>query len=92
MQETSLMKTFENTEFGNVRVVMIDNVPWFVGKDVASVLGYERVTKAIVDHVREKDPEGKSILRNAYRSWYFKKRIQEIEGIGIEATLLVFLF
>lgn len=36
---------------------------------------------------RKDNPEGKSILRNAYRSWYFKKRIQEIEGIGIERDL-----
>lgn len=36
---------------------------------------------------RKDNPEGKSILRNAYRSWYFKKRIQEIEGIGIERNL-----
>lgn len=36
---------------------------------------------------RKGNPEGKSILRNAYRSWYFKKRIQEIEGIGIERDL-----
>ena len=36
---------------------------------------------------RKNNPEGRSILRNAYRSWYFKKRIQEIEGIGIERDL-----
>lgn len=36
---------------------------------------------------RKGNPEGKSILRNAYRSWYFKKRIQEYEGIGIERDL-----
>ncbi len=36
---------------------------------------------------RKDNPEGKSILRNAYRSWYFKKRIQEFEGIGIERDL-----
>jgi len=33
------------------------------------------------------NPEGKSILRNAYRSWFFKKNIQNIEGIGIERDL-----
>ena len=33
------------------------------------------------------NPEGRSILRNAYRSWYFLKRLQEIEGIGIERDL-----
>ena len=33
------------------------------------------------------NPEGRSILRNAYRAWFFKKRFQEIEGIGIERDL-----
>ena len=36
---------------------------------------------------RKGNPEGRSILRNAYRAWYFKRRIQEIEGIGIERDL-----
>lgn len=36
------------------------------------------------------NPEGKSVLRGAYRPWYFKKRIQEIEGIGIERNLAGF--
>lgn len=36
------------------------------------------------------NPEGRSILRNAYRSWYAKKRIEEIEGIGIERDLAGF--
>ncbi|MGI6498023.1 MAG: hypothetical protein ACOX0U_04265 [Oscillospiraceae bacterium] len=39
---------------------------------------------------RKGSPEGRSILRNAYRSWYFKRRIQEIEGIGIERDLAGF--
>jgi len=33
------------------------------------------------------NPEGRSVLRNAYRPWYFKKRIEEIEGVGIERDL-----
>ncbi len=36
---------------------------------------------------RKGNPEGRSILRNSYRNWYFKRRIQEIEGIGIERDL-----
>ena len=36
---------------------------------------------------RKNNPEGRSVLRNAYRSWYFKRRIQEIEAIGIERDL-----
>jgi len=37
--------------------------------------------------VNKNNPEGRSILRNAYRPWYFKKRIEEIEAIGIERDL-----
>lgn len=32
-------------------------------------------------------PEGRSLLRNAYRAWFFKKRIEEIEAIGVERDL-----
>lgn len=37
--------------------------------------------------VTRDNPEARSLLRNAYRPWYFKKRIEEIEGIGIERDL-----
>jgi len=37
--------------------------------------------------VKKNNPEGRSVLRNAYRPWYFKKNIEEIEGIGIERDL-----
>jgi len=36
---------------------------------------------------RKNNPEGRSILRTAYRDWYFKRRIQEIEGMGLERDL-----
>lgn len=36
---------------------------------------------------QKNNPEGRSLLRNAYRSWYFKKNIQVVEGIGIERDL-----
>jgi hypothetical protein len=35
-------------------------------------------------------PEGRSVLRSAYTSWYYKKRIQQIEGTGIERDLAGF--
>lgn len=37
---------------------MQDGEPWFVGKDVAEALGYERATKAIQDHVDFEDKDG----------------------------------
>jgi phage gp29-like protein len=33
------------------------------------------------------NPEGRSLLRNAYRPWYYKHRIEEIEAVGIERDL-----
>ena len=36
---------------------------------------------------RKNNPEGKSILRNAYTSWYYKTNIQRIEAIGVERDL-----
>lgn len=46
---------FTNPDFGSVRVVTIDNEPWFVGKDVAEALGYKRSADAIKVHVDEDD-------------------------------------
>jgi len=40
--------------------------------------------------VSRDNPEGKSLLRNAYRPWFFKKHFEEIEGIGIERDLAGF--
>lgn len=37
--------------------------------------------------IHKNNPEGLSILRNAYRPWYYKKRMEEVEGIGIERDL-----
>lgn len=49
----SNIKIFENPEFGSIRTVEINNEPWFVGKDVAEVLGYSNPRKALADHVRD---------------------------------------
>ena len=49
------LKIFENQEFGKIRSVMVNNEPYFVGKDIAEVLGYSNTRKAIQDHVDEDD-------------------------------------
>lgn len=49
------LKIFENVEFGNIRAVNIDGVPWVVGKDVALALSYTNPQKAIRDHVVAED-------------------------------------
>lgn len=52
MQE---LKIFENTEFGAVRALEIDGAPWFVGKDVTDILGYQNPSEALSDHVDDED-------------------------------------
>ena len=49
------IKIFNNSEFGEIRTVTIDGEPYFVGKDVATVLGYSNPNEAIQDHVDVED-------------------------------------
>ena len=51
------LQVFENAEFGKIRTLEIDGVTWFVGKDVALALGYERGAKAVQDHVEVEDKD-----------------------------------
>ncbi len=53
--ERNSVVTFENEKFGEVRTMVINGEPWFVGRDVADKLGYERPAKAIKDHVDLED-------------------------------------
>lgn len=46
---------FKNAEFGQIRTCMVDGETYFVGKDVASALGYVNPTKAVSVHVDEED-------------------------------------
>ena len=49
------LQIFNSEEFGDIRTVTIDSEPWFVGKDVATALGYSNPQKAVRDHVSEED-------------------------------------
>ena len=53
--EVSVMKAFHSEQFGEIRTVMIDGEPWFVGKDVATALGYDKGRNAISAHVDDDD-------------------------------------
>ena len=48
------VQVFKNEEF-EVRTIEIDGEPWFIGKDVANVLGYSNSRKALADHVDSED-------------------------------------
>ena len=61
------LQIFENAEFGQVRTVTIDNEPWFVGKDVATALGYKNTKDALATHIESCD---KIMGRKTYPIYY----------------------
>lgn len=64
--ENNQVQVFNNSQFGDVRVIMQGEQPWFVGKDVASVLGYSNSRDALNKRVDEED-KGGSKLRHPQR-------------------------
>lgn len=59
------IEVFNSAEFGAVRAVMVNNEPYFVGKDVAIILGYANPRKAIIDHVDEEDKTDGVTIRDS---------------------------
>lgn len=52
MTDTSTsVQIFNNEEFGEIRTLKIEDEPWFVGKDAATILGYSNPNEALQDHV-----------------------------------------
>ena len=49
------IEIFKSKVFGNIRTIMIDDEPWFVGKDVAKALGYSNSRDALAKHVDSED-------------------------------------
>ena len=49
------LQIFQNSEFGEIRTIEKDGEPWFVGKDVAEILGYANASKAVSTHVDDED-------------------------------------
>ena len=55
MENKNEIVLFKHEEFGEVRTLMIDGEPWFVGKDVTEILGYKDSVNALKSHVDEED-------------------------------------
>ena len=55
MTEVLTWGSIANEEFGEVRTATINGEPYFVGKDVASILGYAKPLNALAMHVDEDD-------------------------------------
>lgn len=50
-----MVQVFKNQEFGEIRTIIIEGEPWFIGKDVAEKLGYINTRDAISTHVDKED-------------------------------------
>ena len=55
MNENNKLAVFSSPEFGEIRTLNVDGEPWFVGRDVATALGYTNSRKALSDHVYDED-------------------------------------
>lgn len=49
------LEIFKNEEFGEIRTIAINGDPWFVGKDIATALGYSNTRDALAKHVDDED-------------------------------------
>ena len=69
-KEMMKLQVFNNELFGSIRVVVVDNEPYFVGRDVAIALGYAKPENAIPQHVDKEDtlkqgiPDGQGFMQN----------------------------
>ena len=55
---------FNNVDFGEVRILNVKGEPWFIGKDVAEVLGYAKARNAIAQHIDDEDKKVAPIQGN----------------------------
>lgn len=79
------LKIFKNEEFGNLRAVEIDGVPWFAGKDVATALGYLNASDALGKHV---DREDKDVIANRDNAGRKNKPAVIINESGLYSLIL----
>lgn len=68
------LQIFESSEFGQVRTVVIEGEPWFVGIDIAKALGYKRPSDAVYSIV----DEGDSV----------KHRVSDLQGHTQQTTVV----
>ena len=83
--ENKQVQVFNNEQFGDVRVIMQDEQPWFVGKDVASVLGYGNTRQALASHVDVEDKTSVQILDGGSN---YKSRATIINESGLYSLIM----
>ena len=77
------LQTFSNSEFGAIRTIMIEEEPWFVGRDVAKSLGYAKPENAVKAHVDDEDKSTTPIQGSAYET-----RVVIINESGLYSLIL----
>ena len=77
------LKIFENEEFGQGRTINIDGEPWFVGKDVAKILGYKDTSDAMRRHVDDEDK-----LTRCFTDSGQKRELYIINESGLYSVIL----
>ena len=81
------IEIFRNAEFGEIRTIIIDGEPWFVGKDVAEALGYSNSSKAVSSHVNEEDKKLKVIEADSQNGNVVKTKTALINESGLYALI-----
>ena len=79
------LQIFSNEEFGSIRTVTIDNEPWFVGKDVAAILGYAKPENAVASHIDTEDKTSTLIQGNGTN---YKSKAIIINESGLYSLIL----
>ena len=51
----NMIKIFNNDEFGSLKTIMVNNEPYFIGKEIAEILGYANPKNAVPKHVDNED-------------------------------------
>lgn len=65
MNENNKLAVFSNPDFGEVRTLEINGEPWFVGRDVATALGYSNTKDALAKHVDVEDKTDGVAIRDS---------------------------
>lgn len=82
------LQIFQNPDFGSIRTIVIDDEPWFVGKDVASALGYKNSSDAISKHVDDEDKQIFLKSQNAILDFTSNRGLNLINESGLYCLIL----
>lgn len=74
------LQIFRNPEFGQVRTVTLNDDPWFVGKDIATALGYAKPENAIANHV-DSDDKTSTLIQGSGSNYKSKAIIINESGL-----------